>query len=93
MSLNHLMVMLASTKMYLWFLSIRWFITYTQSEVIQSLHIHTYFLRYLLSDRYGNLFSKVVMDSLLISRKLICILIFLSILIGLLVFGSSETLS
>ena len=41
-------------------------------------YIHMHILRYLLSDKYGSLFSKVTMFSLLITRMLICIFVLLT---------------
>ena len=67
--LNHLLVIPAFTVMSFWYLSVMVVMTHNQSQVNHLLHSHIYF-KTLLSNRYVNLFSRVIMLSLLISRIL-----------------------
>ena len=56
-------------------------------------YMHILVLRFLLSDRYGNLFSMGVVPFLLISRLLIYLFLLLSAIIFLLYFLWQKTLS
>ena len=94
MSLNHKLMVLHFTQTYLWFLSI--LVVYDPYLVlIDLIAICTYLLlRCLLSDRYDNLFSKVIMTFLLISRMHIYILLLLSISFTFyILFGNTNLVS
>ena len=61
--LNHLLVVLAFTEMYLWFISVQ--VVYNTYSILSHLITTCAYilLRCLLSDRYGNILSNVIMFS------------------------------
>ena len=93
MPLDHQLVVLAFIQLYLLFLDA--LVVYDQYQILSDLIcICTYLLlRCQLSDRYGNLFNKVIMLSILISRMLIYIFLLLNITVIFIVYLAAQTFS